>query len=110
MKQREIWKVDLNPIRGSEQAGTRPVVIISGNLLNTHSAVVIACPLTTKIKNYYGNVILTPNKLNGLKSKSEILTLHIRSISKDRLLERLGETTKSEYNQLKECLGDILRY
>lgn len=110
MRQGEIWKVNLNPIRGSEQAGLRPVLIISGNLLNTHAAVVIACPLTSKIKNYHGNVILQPNKTNGLKSKSEILTFHIRSISKDRLIEKMGNITDREFGQVKKCLGDILRY
>ena len=52
MKQGEIWFVDLNPTKGSEQAGQRPVVVISGNLLNEHLTVVIVVPLTTKIKNY----------------------------------------------------------
>ncbi len=110
MKQGEIWMVNLNPIRGSEQAGTRPVVIISGNLLNTHAAVIIACPLTSKIKNYHGNVILTPNKINGLNSKSEILTFQIRSISKDRITNQVGKINNKELDQVKECLGDILRY
>lgn len=110
MRQGEIWLVNLNPIRGSEQAEMRPVVIISGNLLNTHASVVIACPLTSKIKNYHGNVILNPNKTNGLKLKSEVLTFHIRSISKDRLTEKVGEITDKEFDQVKECLSDILRY
>lgn len=110
MRQAEIWMVNLNPTQGSEQSGTRPFVIISGNLLNTHTAVVIACPLTSKIKNYHGNVILSPNKTNGLRLKSEILTLHIRSISKNRLTEKVGKITDKEFEQVKECLGDILRY
>ncbi|NEN25736.1 type II toxin-antitoxin system PemK/MazF family toxin [Cryomorpha ignava] len=110
MRQGEIWMANLNPIRGSEQYGMRPVVIISGNLLNTHAAVIIACPLTSKIKNYHGNVILKPKKTNGLKAKSEILTFHIRSISKERLIERMGKITDKEFDQVKECLGDILRY
>ena len=54
MKQREIWMADLNPTKGSEQAGIRPVVILSGNALNDHMPVVIVAPLSTKIKNYKG--------------------------------------------------------
>lgn len=50
MRQGELWYVDLNPTKGSEQKGQRPVLIISGNLLNEHLNVVIACPLTTKSK------------------------------------------------------------
>jgi mRNA interferase MazF len=52
MKQGELWYADLNPVVGSEQSGFRPMLVISGNLLNTYLNVVIYCPLTTKIKNY----------------------------------------------------------
>ncbi|HLP33415.1 MAG TPA: type II toxin-antitoxin system PemK/MazF family toxin, partial [Bacteroidia bacterium] len=54
MKQGEIWFANLNPTKGSEQAGMRLVVIVSGNLANTHLNTVICCPLSTKIKNYKG--------------------------------------------------------
>lgn len=50
MKQGEIWHAYLNPVKGSEQAGFRPVVIISGNLLNKYLKVAVTVPLTTKIK------------------------------------------------------------
>lgn len=110
MKQCEIWKADLNPIRGSEQAGLRPVVIISGNLLNENTRIVIACLLTSIIKNYHGNVVLNPNSKNGLSKKSEILTFHIRSISKERLVERIGSISEAEFEKIKTCLSDILRY
>jgi len=110
MKQREIWLADLNPVKGSEQAGNRPVVILSGNLMNTYLKVVIACPLTSKVKNYKGNVILKPNRSNGLKVISEILVFHIRSISKDRLVEKIGEITPEQLEKLKVGLNDILRY
>ena len=110
MKQTEIWYADLNPIRGSEQAGHRPVLIISGNMLNKHLDIVIVCPLTTKIKNYKGNLVLTPTKQNGLDSTSEILTFHIRSISKDRLIKKVGEIGDEELAQIKVGLNEILRY
>lgn len=107
MRQGEIWMSDLNPIIGSEQAGRRPVVILSGNLMNRFLQVVITAPLTSKIKNYQGNPILQPTQINGLKIQSEILVFHIRSISKDRLLEKIGEIQKSELNQALETLKDL---
>jgi mRNA interferase MazF len=110
MQQGDIWWVNLNPSTGSEQAGIRPVVIISGDLLNTHLNVVIACPLTTKIKNYKGNVVLQPSTNNQLKEPSEILSFHIRSISKVRFLEKIGSIEKDELEAIKNCLNDILRY
>jgi len=110
MKQGEIWYADLKPTKGSEQSGFRPLVIISGNLLNAHLKVIIACPLTTKVKNYKGNVVLKPSTTNKLDRISEILVFHIRSISKDRLVRKIGIITKGELASLKKGLDDILRY
>ena len=110
MKQTEIWYADLNPVRGGEQAGYHPVLIISGNMLNEYLEIVIVCPLTTKIKNYKGNLVLTPTKQNGLDSTSEILTFHIRSISKNRLIKKVGKIEEEELAQIKIGLNEILRY
>lgn len=110
MKQAEIWYADLNPIKGSEQAGYRPVLIISGNLLNKYLNIVIVCPLTTKIKNYKGNLVIVPTKQNGLDNTSEILTFHIRSISKDRLIKKAGKISQDEFDEIKLGLNEILKY
>ena len=110
MKQCEIWYADLNPVRGSEQQGFRPVVIISGNLLNKYLKTVITCPLTTKVKGYKGNIILNPTGKNGLSIQSEILVFHVRSISKERLVRKIGEITNEQLLVLKQGLDDILRY
>jgi mRNA interferase MazF len=107
MRQGEIWMSDLNPVIGSEQAGRRPVVILSGNLMNKFLQVVITAPLTSKIKNYQGNPILKPSSLNGLKLESELMVFHIRSISKDRLIEKIGEATKEELRTALATLNDI---
>jgi mRNA interferase MazF len=99
-----------DPVEGSEQAGHRPAVIISGNVLNTYLRVVIVCPLTTRVKNYKGNVVIHPNTLNGLKDPSEILTFHVRSVSKSCLKAKIGEISKDELAQVKQGLADMLRY
>jgi mRNA interferase MazF len=110
MKQGELWFANLNPIKGQEQSGIRPVVIISGNLLNTHLNIVICCPLTTKIKNYKGNVVIEPSSKNKLKQISEILTFHIRSISKERLTKKIGDITTDAVNKIKLTLNEIMDY
>lgn len=110
MKQGEIWYANLNPIKGQEQAGIRPVVIVSGNLLNTYLNIVICCPLTTKIKNYKGNIVLQPTPKNKLKQASEILTFHIRSISKERLTKKIGEITTEEISKIKQTMNEIMDY
>jgi mRNA interferase MazF len=110
MKQGDIWLANLNPGKGSEQAGERPVVIISGNMLNQYLPIVIVCPLTFKIKNYKGNLVIQPEKNNGLKVPSEVLTFHIRSVSKDRLISKTGNIGPEQLAQIKKGLDDILRY
>ena len=110
MKQCEIWYANLNHGKGSEQLGFRPIVIISGNVMNQYLNVVIACPLTTKIKNYKGNIVLEPNANNGLSEKFEIMIFHIRSLSKDRLMKKIGSITEKQLNDIKSGLDDILRY
>ena len=110
MKQGEIWYASLDPTKGSEQAGYRPVVILSGNMLNQHLQVVITAPLTTKIKNYRGNPIISPHADNGLQEVSELMVFHIRSVSKDRLVKRAGKIDKKELDLAIATLNDILRY
>ena len=110
MKQGEIWYANLDPTKGSEQQGFRPIVIISGNLLNKYLQIVIACPLTTKIKEYKGNLVLEPNEQNGLSQKSEIMTFHIRSISKEILVKKIGSISSDQLKEIKQGLDDILKY
>lgn len=110
MKQCEIWYANLNPVKGSEQKGFRPVVIISGNVVNEYLKIVIACPLTAQIKNYKGNIVLEPDAINGLSAKSEILIFHVRSISKERLIKKIGQISEKQLEKLKDGLNDILRY
>jgi mRNA interferase MazF len=107
MRQGEIWMSDLSPSIGSEQTGRRPVVILSGNLMNKYLQLVITAPLTSKIKNYHGNPILKPSSKNGLKLESELLIFHIRSISKVRLIDKIGELNEDELKQALATLTDI---
>ena len=110
IKQREIYEVYLDPVKGSEQGGRRPAVVISGNLANENLNTIIVCPLTSKLKHYYGNLILKEGYPYGLTQTSEVMTIHIRSIAKERLQKRLGIISNSELDQLKDTLQKILSY
>ncbi len=108
MKKAEIWEAVLNDSRGSEQKGFRPVLIVSGDLLNTYAPVLWVCPLTTKIKNYQGDLILKPTAKNGLSQKSEVLAMQLRSISTNRLVEKLGTIEANQLDKLRKGLKEIL--
>lgn len=110
MRQGEIWYADLNPTEGSEQSGLRPVVVISGNLMNEHFNLVVIVPLTTQIKRFKGNPVLIPNGRNGLSQESEMLVFHIRSIAKKRLTRKIGSIDRSELDHSIRSLNEILTY
>ena len=108
--QKEIWMADLNPVQGSEQSGIRPVVIISGDSMNTHYNVVIICPLTSKVKAFKGCPIIKPDKTNKLKSISQAIPFQIRTISKSRLKKRVGIISNDLLEQIKDGVNIFLNY
>jgi len=104
MRQGEIWFADLNPTKGSEQSGKRPVVIVSGDTLNDALPVVIVVPITSKIKSYPTCVLLLASKKNGLKNDSEAVPFQIRAITKKRLIRQIGHVAE---NELREILKGL---
>jgi len=101
---------NLNPTKWKEQAGERPVVIISGNSFNSNWNLAMVCPLTTQIKNYYGNLIIEPNQENGLDKKSEILVFQIRSLSSQRFSKKVWNLTEDEMKEAIIWLNQLLKY
>ncbi|HET8838000.1 MAG TPA: type II toxin-antitoxin system PemK/MazF family toxin [Flavobacteriaceae bacterium] len=110
MKKGEVYEVFFDPTLGSEQSERRPALIISGNLANNNLKTVIVCPMTSKLKNYHGNLILEPSEKNGLSKKFEVMAIHIRSIAKERLKVKLGTLTASEMNTVEVSLQKIIKY
>jgi mRNA interferase MazF len=105
----EVWFVDLNPIRGREQAGRRPALVISVNPFNHGPAdLVVVIPITSKRKGIPLHVPVVPPEA-GLKQPSFIKCEDVRSISKERLAQRLGtvsrETLAAAEARLRLLLG-----
>jgi len=109
MRQREIYWLNLNSVKGSEQVGKRPFVIISGNSMNENFGVSIVCPISSKINNYTSCVELKRNKLNNLSTDSEIITFQIRTVSHEHFLEKIGEISTSELKEILSGLVDVLQ-
>lgn len=104
MRQGEIWFADLNPTKGSEQSGKRPVVIISGDTFNDALPIVIVVPVTSKIKSYPTCVLLLASKMNGLGKDSEAVPFQVRAIAKKRLAKRVGHITEEELREILQGL------
>ena len=75
-KQGDIIFVDLNPIKGHEQSGIRPAIVISNNIFNKYSKMIIACPITTNLKDFPTHYLLKNTK----KIYGSVLCEHVRSI------------------------------
>lgn len=106
----DIWLAHLDPVIGSEQGKTRPVLIIQNDIANEYSPVVIVAALTTAVgpKEYPTEVRVRAPE-GGLKQDSVILLNQIRTIDKQRLItfwRRLSpETMKKVDEAIKISLG-----
>ncbi len=95
-KRGELWLVNFNPARGSEQAGIRPALIIQNDVGNRVGPTTIVAAITGSLQTYPICINLEPNKGNGLRTSSSIKLNQILTISRDRLIKRLGRITSEQ--------------
>lgn len=104
----DIWYLDLNPTRGHEQSGKRPGLIISENTFNFGPAgLVVVLPISTKYKGIPLHVPIT-HETSHLPQKSYIKCEDIRSISKERLISKVGNIETSLLRQVEDNLKILL--
>ena len=104
----DIWEVDLNPTVGREQAGRRPVLIVSDNALNrSPRGLVVVIPVTGTSRGLPTHVPIIPPE-GGLTKPSVMMTEQVRSISKDRLVRRHGAVTQATMSQVDQILQIVL--
>jgi mRNA interferase MazF len=101
----EIIRVQLDPAEGSEQAGERPAIVLSPDIINQHSPVIIIAAITSKKvdKIYPFEVLLEPPE-GGLVEKSKALLLHLRSVDKKRILGKYGTLSENSLAKIEEAL------
>jgi mRNA interferase MazF len=102
----EVYLARLDPTEGSEQAGTRPVVVVSREAINRYSPVIVICPLTAaaRVPKFYPSDVLVKAPEGGLSKDSVILTAQVRAIAKSRLTKRLGELRPETMEQVERAL------
>jgi mRNA interferase MazF len=104
----EIWLADLNPTRGREQAGKRPVLIISTNDFNHGAAeLIVSLPITSKRKGIPWHVAVSPPE-GGLKVRSYVKCEDVRSISRERLTKRWGVVTRVTMVEVEDRLRILM--
>jgi mRNA interferase MazF len=102
-----IWRANLDPVVGSEQGFTRPVLIFSDDSINDLINTINVIPITTRKNNrqIYPNEVLLEANNYGLPDESIVLCHQIRTIDKKRFAQYYGEIVDTEkQNEIIEAL------
>jgi mRNA interferase MazF len=104
-KRGEIWLANLDPTRGSEQAGTRPILVLQNDDIIKFTSTALTIPLTTNLRR-----ALLPSCLQirkgegGLLSDSVALCHQLRVIDKTRLIRKLGAVSTETIKQVESVV------
>jgi mRNA interferase MazF len=106
----DVYLADLNPSRGSEQAGIRPVIIVQRDTLDRFTTTVVVIPLTSNLRRARipGTVVI-PAGEGGLTQESVALCYQIVVIDLQRLIRKLGTLSASYLLRLKQALEYTLQ-
>jgi len=102
-KRGEVWIVNWNPSRGSEQAGRRPALIIQNDIGNEYSPTTIVAAISSSVKIYPINVEIRPPE-GGINTPCIIKTSQILTVSQDRLEKRLGQINEQKLQEVNQAL------
>jgi mRNA interferase MazF len=103
----EVYWADLNPVRGREQAGLRPVLVISHEPLNRHSGTVIALAITSQPQRA-GFPLTHPVESLRLPKTSWVKISQIRTLAVERLGRRIGTLSADEVDRVVEGLFELV--
>jgi mRNA interferase MazF len=105
----DVWLVNLNPVIGSEQAGRRPTVIVSGPLhLSLPHAVVFVVPITSRDRGLRHQVPVASQASGLSKLPSFTRPEDARAVSYERLERRIGAVTPAELAAMRRILRAFL--
>lgn len=110
MKQGEIWLINLDPTVGAEIKKTRPVIIVSDDLLGKLPLKIIV-PVTDWNDRYEiapWMIKLDPNQKNGLTKESSADCFQIRSVSQERFIKKIGTISRTIMDEIKIGLSRVL--
>jgi mRNA interferase MazF len=101
-----VIRVRLDPAQGSEQAGTRPAVVISPELLNRNSSVLLVAPVTSKkTDRVFPFEALLDQSSCGLNTPSKAMLNQLRTIDKSRVTGTYGYVDREGMNEIDRALS-----
>ena len=106
IKRGDLYFADLSPVVGSEQGGTRPVLVVQNDVGNKYSPTVIVAAVTSRInKAKLPTHVEVKAEGNGLSKDSVILLEQLRTIDKRRLREKVGRVDEETLTAVGEALS-----
>ncbi len=103
----ELWLADLDPTRGHEQAGRRPVLVLSAAAFNAASSLVTVLPITSKPRALPTRIAMNPPE-GGVSVPSFVIGEQVRTISRARLSARLGQAQPATMQQVETIVRTLL--
>lgn len=105
IKRGAVVRVRLDPVEGSEQAGERPALVLSPDIINDHSPVIVIAAITSiKTDRVYPFEALIEPPDGGLTMKSKVSLIQIRSIDKRRVVGSYGAVCPQTMRNVEEAL------
>lgn len=102
----QVYWTQLDPVKGHEQAKTRPCAILSDTLINQRRGTVVVIPLTTTpAEDRFPLLISMPSMGASTKARTE----HIRSVDKSRLGKLEGALSEPDMDELGRAIGKVLK-
>lgn len=105
IKRGDIYYADLSPVVGSEQGGTRPVLILQNDVGNKFSPTVIAAAITSRTEKMRLPTHIPLSSGCGLARSSMILLEQVRTLDKTRLKEKMGHVSDREMNEVNRAIS-----
>ena len=102
----EVYWTQLDPVRGREQAKTRPCAVLSDTLINQHRGTVVVIPLTTTPQPAHPPLLVATPSM-GLNAKAR--TEHIRAVDKSRLGRLEGTLSDQDMEELGRAMIKVLK-
>jgi mRNA interferase MazF len=99
----EVWLVNFNPGRGSEQKGVRPALVVQNNVGNQYAATTIVAAITTTIKPYPVTVVIRARTCR-LPHDSMVNMAQVLTVDKGRLIRKLGELAPDQLAAVNRAL------
>jgi len=100
----DVFLVNFDPTIGAEAKKTRPGLVVSNDINNTHSPIISIAPITSNVTRVYSFEVEVAARVGGLRSRSKIMVNQTRAVDKARLLDKLGHLPEDVMNEVDRAL------